>query len=210
MENVRTDSIGANSAEVRADLKAELEEVKQYWGWVLGLGICLMGLGVVACIAAELTTLTSVVFLGWMLLIAGVVQIAHAFSFRIGKGFIATMLSGVLYAVAGFLLASRPGLGAVSITMMLSAFFLAAGVGRAVYAAVERYRGWGWSLFSGVLTTIMGLFVWGALPEAALWVLGTFVGVEMIFSGWAIAMLAGAARGLAPSKAIFNETQRAA
>ena len=52
----------------------------------------------------------------------------------------------------------------------------------------------GWVLLSGLITRLLGILIWRQLPGAAVWVIGTFVGIDMIFAGWSWVMLALAAR----------------
>ena len=176
------------------DTRAELERLHRNWGWVVAFGAVLLALGIIACGAAGFATLASVIFVGWLLAIAGAVQIFHAFSFRIGHGLVLNLLGGILYAVVGVLMLARPAAGAVSLTLLLSAFFLVSGIFRSVLSVAARYPSWGWGLFSGVLTTILGVMIGASWPSSAFWVIGMFVGIEMIFSGWSGVMLGFAAR----------------
>ena len=65
-------------------------------------------------------------------------------------------------------------------------------------AVILRPPSWGWLHLSGIVTFLLGIFVWGQWPESALWVIGTLVAIDMIFNGVWLVMLALNARGLPP------------
>jgi uncharacterized membrane protein HdeD (DUF308 family) len=50
----------------------------------------------------------------------------------------------------------------------------------------------------GIVTLILGLLVWRQWPSSSLWVIGTLVGISMIFTGATRLMISLAARRLAP------------
>jgi uncharacterized membrane protein HdeD (DUF308 family) len=177
---------GAISSEFGASLQ-------KHRGWFLVIGIIAMCLGVFALGAVGLVTLTSVVVFGWVLMFGGVVQAIHAFRVRVGEGFFLYLLSGILRFVVGILLVSRPLLGAASITLLLAAYFLVAGCVRIVYSLYSRFQGWGWVLLNGVVTLVLGLLIVNEWPSSAFWVIGLFVGIDLLFDGWAMIGLALAA-----------------
>ena len=79
---------------------------------------------------------------------------------------------------------------------MLAVFFVAAGVLRVGHALSRRFSGWGWTLLSGAVTLLLGVLIWRDFPESALWVIGTFVGIDLVFNGLSWVMLGLAARAL--------------
>ena len=70
------------------------------------------------------------------------------------------------------------------------------GIFRAVVAVAVRFPNWIWLLLSGVVTFLLGLSIWHQWPLSGLWVIGLFVGVEMIFNGWSLVMLGLVAKNL--------------
>lgn len=113
-------------------------------------------------------------------------------------GFFLFVLLGVVYAVAGFLTLQHPLLAAETLTLMLAAAFLVAGAFRIIVALLERFPCWGWVLGNGILTMLLGLVIWQEWPDSGLWVLGLFVGIELIMNGvsWSV-FAVGARNGLA-------------
>ena len=81
-----------------------------------------------------------------------------------------------------------PVLAAEALTLMLAAAFLVGGVFRIVAAVAERFPGWGWVLCNGILSVVLGLLIWQEWPWSGLWVLGLFVGIDLIVNGtiWSI------------------------
>src|SRR5262249_51616896 len=125
----------------------------------------------------------SVVTLGVLLLIAAGAQTAAAIWARDWKGFFLFLLLGVLYAVTGFLMLQHPVLAAGGLTLMLAAGFLVGGVFRAVIAGSERFPFWGWVLCNGIVTVRLGIAILQQWPESGLWVIGTFIGIDLIVNG---------------------------
>ena len=161
---------------------------QRHRGWMIALGVALTVLGVLAIGAAMLTTVLSMTILGWMLIVGGVVQIVHAFSSPRWRGVVLSLLEGVVYGVVGVLIATRPLESAVVATLLLGGFLLISGLVRIlVVPTFLRTRNWGWVMASGILSFLLGLAIWAQWPVSGAWVLGAFVGVEMI--GWGISLI---------------------
>src|SRR5438552_76718 len=89
---------------------------------------------------------------------------------------------------------ARPVAGALSLTLLLAAFFVVGGVSRIMTALAIRFPGRGWTLLSGMVTLLLGIVIWRQWPISGLWVIGTFVGLDLIFDGWSLVMLGMRAR----------------
>jgi uncharacterized membrane protein HdeD (DUF308 family) len=174
------------------------DRVRRFWGWFLFLGILQIVAGTVAVGFAFSATLVSVVTLGVLLLISAGGQIVASVLARDWGGFFLFLLLGVLYAVAGIMMIRQPLVAAESLTLMLAAAFLIGGMFRVIVALIERFPSWGWVLFNGVVTVILGVLIWRQWPSSGLWVLGMFVGIDLIMNGVTWSVLAvGARKGLA-------------
>ena len=173
--------------------------VQRNWGWFLALGIAQIVLGMIAIGEAFLMTIFSVVLLGWLLIIGGVASIVHAFMERQWGGFFIDLLTGLFYCVAGFMMVANPGQAAVTLTLLISMFLIVGGVFRIVESMVGDLPHKVWVLLNGVITLILGILIWRQWPSSGLWVIGLFVGIEMLLYGWSLVMLATAARSLAPA-----------
>jgi uncharacterized membrane protein HdeD (DUF308 family) len=163
-------------------------DLKPYRGWMITVGVALIILGALAVAGAVLTTMLSMTILGWMLVIGGVIQIVHAFSAPRWRGIILSLLEGVLYGVVGALMVTRPLESAAVVTLLLSAFLMTTGFFRILSVPTFlRIRNWGWIFASGIISFLLGLAIWAQWPVSGLWVLGAFIGIEMI--GWGVSLV---------------------
>ncbi|MFD0987696.1 HdeD family acid-resistance protein [Methyloligella solikamskensis] len=158
--------------------------------WFFILGIILIVLGGVAIAFPFLTTIATKIFLGWLFLIGGIVQIIHAFSTKGWSEFFLNLLMGVLFLIAGAWLAFFPLTGIVTLTIFLAAMFAAQGVIEIVMAVRMRpHDGWGWMLFAGIVALAVGLMIMLNLPTSAAWAIGLLVGINLLMTGWAYVLL---------------------
>jgi len=154
------------------------------WGWFVALGILQIALGIVAWFDVVAFTIFGVIFIGAMLLVAGVFQIIHAFMDREWRAFILDLLVGLLYVVGGFLLMAEPVQGSVIITIFVAAALIIGGILRIIMAIQHRHMaGWVMMLISGIISFVVGLMLYLTLPWSGLWVVGTLIAVELIVHG---------------------------
>jgi len=187
----------ADSANV---LSAEMACLRKSGFWLLILGALLIVVGLVAISSSFIATLATVVMVGTLLMIGGAVEIVDAFLGRGWRGFWMHLLAGIMYLVLGFLLVQRPLAAAAFFTLMLAAAFFVGGLFRIIVALSERFYGWGWVLLNGIITLILGILIWREWPEAAFWVIGLFVGIDMLFAGWSLVITALTIRGIAAQR----------
>jgi uncharacterized membrane protein HdeD (DUF308 family) len=185
----------------RSAIAAELDAVHRNWGWLLAWGVLLLVSGLVALTYPIAATVVSVQVFGVLLLIAAGGQLAAAFHSRGWGGVLVAILVGFLYFVGGVILLERPLGGAIVYTVFIAMLLFAVGIVRIASAMVNRFSGWGWTVISGIMSVLLAVLIWQDFPENALWVIGLFVGIDLIFAGVSWIMLALAAKGLpaAPS-----------
>lgn len=172
-----------------------METLSRNWGWLLALGILMIILGVFAIALPQVATIAVQFALGWILVIGGIAEGIHAFMAQGWRGFLFELLSAILYLVVGILLLTNPVGGALALTIVLAAFLIVEGIFKIIMAfRVRDHRGWGWLLASGVLSVILGVLIWAEWPVSGLWVIGLLVGIQLVFTGWALVMLSFAAR----------------
>jgi uncharacterized membrane protein HdeD (DUF308 family) len=189
-------SLGLNPSPTEL-LSAEREHLGKNWFWLLILGILLIVVGLMAISAAFVATLATVLVFGILFLIGGVMDIANAFWARRWRGFWLHLLAGILYVVLGFFLIQQPLAAAEAFTLVMAVTFFIGGLFRIVFALVERFHGWEWVLLNGIVTLILGVMIWRRLPEASFWVIGLFVGIDLLFDGWSWVIAALTVRSLA-------------
>jgi uncharacterized membrane protein HdeD (DUF308 family) len=180
----------------RSQVAAELDAIHHRWGWLLAWGVLLIIGGIAALTYPVAATVISVKIFGFVLLFAAAGQFIAAFSARGWGGVLAAVLCGVLYLFAGIVLLDRPLLGAAGYTLFLAMMFFAIGIVRIVAAVINQFSGWGWALLSGGIDVLLAMLIWQNYPESALWVIGVFVGIDLIFAGWSLVMTGLAARRL--------------
>ncbi len=171
------------------------------WGSFLTIGIVLIMLGTIALSSAFITTIASVFIFGLLLAAGGIAQVIHAFWAPEWKGFFVELLVGILSGVTGWLMIMYPVTGAASLTLMLASLFVAVGLFRISTALFTSVEHWGWLLFAGIVTLALGILILAQWPAASLWVIGTFIAVELIFSGWSYVMFGFGLRKYCPTNA---------
>jgi uncharacterized membrane protein HdeD (DUF308 family) len=172
------------------------EEVRRTWGWFLVLGVVLVLLGIMALGWSVLTTLASVVIFGWFLLLGGVLSVVHAFLRRRWGGFFLELFAGILYAVFGLMVVGNPAVSAVALTLLIAVFLMIGGLFRILTALTVRFHHWIWVLLNGGISLLLGVMIWSQWPVSGLWVIGLFIGIDLIFYGWSLIMLAMAVRSI--------------
>jgi uncharacterized membrane protein HdeD (DUF308 family) len=177
-----------------------LSELRKRWGWFVGLGVLLVILGSIAIGWSVLTTVATMVFLGWLMFLAGVMQTAHGFSCKTWGGFFIDLIVGLLYTVAAFMIITRPAETGIALTLLIAMLLIFGGIFRIVIAIATRFHNGVWLLLHGVVNLLLGISIWQNWPLSGLWVIGLFVGIDMVFNGWSLIMLGFAAKNL-PSAA---------
>jgi uncharacterized membrane protein HdeD (DUF308 family) len=160
-------------------------------------GIALVILGLLALLAPVVASVAATVFFGWILLLSGIVGLIATLRARHAPGFVWSLLSALVGIVAGVLLLGWPVQGTLSLTAVLIAFLLLEGGVSILYALEHKSalsNRWGWMLASGIVDLILGLLLFIGLPGTALWALGLLVGINMLFGGWALILMALQAR----------------
>lgn len=176
--------------------RAELENMRGNWGWLLLLGIALIILGVLAIGSPYIVTFAAAVTFAVLLMIGGGVELASAFYARKWSGVFLHLLFGVLYFVIGLFMARHPIQTAAAMTLFLAIMFTVGGLFRIVGALASQFPQWGWTLVNGVITLILGIMIWYEWPESSFWVIGLFIGIDLIFTGWSWVMLGLAVKSL--------------
>jgi uncharacterized membrane protein HdeD (DUF308 family) len=175
----------------------DLQEFSRNWGWFLALGLILIALGVIALGRLLFVTMASVVFFGWLLVIAGAIEALQAFGQHRWGGFFLHLFGGILYVVVGLMFVANPAVSALSLTLIMALFFMVSGAFRIVVALSMRFPEWRWLLINGLVTLGLGLLIWKQWPVSGLWVIGLFIGFELIYTGVSWVFLSLAARRLA-------------
>src|SRR5262249_54848319 len=131
-----------------------------------------------------MATVATVYFVGIMMVIAGVAEVINAFQVKTWGSFLVWLLLGVLYIVAGIAAFENPLLVAKLLTLLLAFALIVSGVTRIVLAfAMKGTAPWLWVALSGVITLVLGLMILARWPVSSLYVLGLFLGIDLIMAG---------------------------
>lgn len=177
------------------DINTELQHMQQqmqeylqtHWRLFLAEGIFFIFLGLCAIVIPQFFTVAIVVFLGWILLFGGIVHVGRAFVFSNMPGFGWWLFMGVLQVIVGYLFITRPVAGALTLTMLMTVFFALEGVAKISLAFMMRpLANWGFILFSGFTALAFALIILISWSESAHWLLGLFLGINMVFLGWSL------------------------
>jgi len=190
--------MSVNPVRDQSDLqRAVVSAIHEHWMLFLVEGIILVILGALAILVPPLATITVTILIGWLFLISGAVGLFTTFWMRHAPGFWWSLLSALIAIFAGFLLLVWPLTGALSLTFVLTAFFVVEGIASLMYAIEHRNQlsgRWGWMLISGIIDLILAAIIIAGLPGSAAWALGLLVGIDLLFGGAALISMAFAAR----------------
>ena len=170
------------------NLAEGLKVLRAKWGWIVALGVVFLIAGFVALGSAVAATASAVMIVGIMMIMGGVAEIVAAFSVKGWGKFAVWMLLGLLYVGAGVIAIGNPFAAATILTLMLGAALVAGGVLRIFLAFSMKSAGkpWGWVVLSGLVTLLLGIMIIAKWPASSFFVLGMFLGIDLIFigSGW--------------------------
>src|ERR1700760_3681766 len=163
---------------------ADTAPLRAKWGWILALGIVYVIAGFVALGSVVMATVASVLIVRVMMIVAGIAEIINAFQCKGWGRFLAWVLLGALYIVAGFVTFENPLLAAVVLTLLLGASLVASGIVRIFLAfSMKREQPWIWLLLSSLVTLVLGLLILARWPISSVDVLGIFLGIDLVMAG---------------------------
>lgn len=169
------------------------DALERSWGWLLGLGLLFVILGSLGLWMVVGLTLVSVLFIGVLLLIAGVTQLIDVFGSKKWqwKGMTLHAVIAVLYLVCGGIFIYDPFLASTFITALIAWVLIVIGVVRiSMGFALRASGGWGWLVLGGITAIILGVLILLQWPYSGLWVLGLFIAIELIMTGWSYIFIA--------------------
>lgn len=158
--------------------------LEKHWRLFLAEGIFFIVLGIAAILIPQFITEAIVVFLGWLLIFGGAAHLSRALMFRSMPGFGLWLAMGLLQIVAGYLLIADPLVGVLALTTLMTLFFAIEGSVKIALALTMRpLAHWGMVLFSGITSITIALIIVISWSETSHWLLGVFLGINMIFLG---------------------------
>ena len=194
--------MSANKLDVQGPEGMIVKSLRAHWKFFLIEGIVLLILGAIAVVVPPVATVAVELFIGWLILLSGVLGLVMTFQTRGSPGFGWSLLSGLLGIVVGIVLLMWPLSGVLSLTVMLTVFLTLEGVASIMYALAHRRESssrWELMLVSGIVDLILAGLILAGLPGTAAWAIGLIVGINLLFGGVALVAMALQARGSAPA-----------
>jgi uncharacterized membrane protein HdeD (DUF308 family) len=180
----------------RRVLRHELEAIRGNWGWILALGIVLIVVGTLAIAMPLAASLASAVAFGALFLVGGIAQLIGAFWTRDWSGFFLNLLMGVIYLVLGLVFLRHPGEALMAMSLFLACALMVSGLFRIIGSLMSQFPQWGWTLAGGAINLLLGIYIYSMWPLDSFIIIGLFVGIDMIFTGWTWVALALAVKNL--------------
>ena len=196
--------MSTNQPDLAKVQRAVANALHEHWKLYVFEGIVLLILGAIAIIIPPIATLAVTIVIGWLFLVSGIIGLVTTFMMRHAPGFWWSLISAALGILAGGWLLARPLTGAVSLTIVVVAFFVIEGIASIMFALEHKRElsgRWVWMLVSGIIDLFLAIVIFAGLPGTAAWAIGLLVGINMIFGGSALIAMALHARDAAPGSA---------
>lgn len=159
-------------------------------GWSIAFGLVLIVIGILALLMPAIAALATALTLGWLLVIAGIVEIVHAFQIRRRKGYGWQLAAGIVTLVLGACILFFPIAGIATLALWIGAFLFAGGIVRLVLAfRLKPAKGWEWVLLDAVVSIVVGVLIAWGWPASSIPFIGLLTGFWLLFSGiWRITL----------------------
>jgi uncharacterized membrane protein HdeD (DUF308 family) len=126
--------------------------------------------------------------------VSGIFEAIRAFHVHRSSSMFLHLAGGVLGVLVGLLVVTHPVAGALAWTLLFASFLTVVGLFRIIAAAKLKLPHWGWAVFDGSITLLLGLLAWAGWPWSAMWFIGMAVGISLLVRGWSYVMLSLALR----------------
>jgi len=172
-----------------------LGTIKQHAGVGMAVGILVVVAGLLALLSPLVAGLSIAIAVGVLIIASGVSRLFLAFKMgSFGHGLLVFLL-GLLSILIGGYMVARPGMALATLTLVLAVYFAVDGGFQIIWAfRLRPIQGWGWSLFSGIVSLALGIMIWRQFPVSGVWAVGTLAGIQMVFGGSSVASVCAAAR----------------
>jgi uncharacterized membrane protein HdeD (DUF308 family) len=172
----------------------ERSSLRSRWWLFFAFGVVSVFVGLLAIGSPHIATSKSLVLLGVLMLVAGITEVIHAIMVRNLTSFAMHLLSAALYLIIGVFVLEGPERAVAVLTLLLAASFFVGGALRVVFSLIEQFPAWPWVLLQGVVDLFLGALILRGWPESSLWVIGLFIGIDLLFHGWSWIILSLSAR----------------
>jgi uncharacterized membrane protein HdeD (DUF308 family) len=161
-----------------------LKSARKFSGWLIVAAILFVVVGAFAIIEPAVAGLGVALLVGWLFVFGGVSHLISAFEGGGTRRVLFQILAGVVFLIGGYYLLTHPLLGLGTLTLLLAAVILAAGVCEIItYFRLKGEQASGWMLFNGIVALLLGGMIWVHWPSSSVWAIGTLVGVNLLLTG---------------------------
>lgn len=168
-----------------------METIRSHWKMILIEGILFVLLGFLAVVRPVFSTLTFELFIGWLLLFGGIFSIYRILTAQEIPGFWPSLIAAIISVIVGILLIAYPLKGILTLTILMAVYFLVDGVAKLAFSLEWRpLQNWGWLFISGLLSLGIAAIIYSGWPGTAVWTLGLLLGINLLFYGWTLILLA--------------------
>jgi uncharacterized membrane protein HdeD (DUF308 family) len=179
-------------------------QAASFAGWSILVAILVILAGLLAIILPIVGGIAITLLVGWVLLMVGVLHLFYAFGGRATRTRLWELLLGAVYVIAGGYLLFHPVLGLTTLTLLLAIYLLLKGLLEIIqYFQTHPRRGLTWLILDGIINVVLAAIIWSQWPFRSLWVIGTLVGISILFSGVSRMMLSLELRRAAVSPAVL-------
>lgn len=169
-----------------------MNQIKKNTGMTIAIGVLVMVMGIFAIASPFIAGVSIAMVVGILLIIGGIGQ--TIFAFKAGTGLF-TIIIGVLTVIAGGYMVSNPAAALATLTIFLTIYLIVSGIFEALVAfQAKPAAGWGWALFSGLLSILLGVMIWSQFPLSGAWAIGILLGIRLFTGGLSLMMFGMAAR----------------
>lgn len=164
--------------------------VRINWKYLALEGVVFIILGILALLHPFLMSLSIEIVLGSLLTAAGLVQGFRALKHIKEWDAVPALIGSAFALIAGILLLAYPLSGVLTLALILTAYLFIDGISK-IFASFQYrpFQGWGWILFSGIISLILAALIFSGLPTTAIWVIGVYLGVYFLVLGISLSML---------------------
>jgi len=174
----------SNAGTASESLDETAEPLRRKWASITAFGVLLVVLGFAALFFSLVATIATVTLNGVLFLVGGAAEICIGMQTRSLDRFFLWVIGGVLYLAVGVICIANPFLASVALTLLLGAGLIAAGLVR-LYLAATLPAGQPRILVfvAAAASILLGLVIVSRWPLDSLYVLGTLLGVDLLFHG---------------------------
>jgi uncharacterized membrane protein HdeD (DUF308 family) len=152
--------------------------------WSVILSVLMIVAGILAIGVPMVAGVAVTAIVGWLLIFSGLLHLAFAWRGGHAAGIVWEILLGVAYGAIGFYVLANPVAGLASLTFAVAVYLFVEGILEFVLSfRLRPAPGSGWLLVDGIITLVLAMMIWSTWPSSAAWVIGTLVGISMLFSG---------------------------